>query len=125
MCRALIAVLSILSKDALGDMLGFTLEETMFEQFKRPDLKLVAQSANHRLNAELYAMLLGHLANVHFVSVTDRFLCELEPVMNDQVAKYLDTKYEHLVKGLRHVQLRPSPSQMRMVFSSRSLLPIR
>jgi hypothetical protein len=64
MCRALIAVLSVLSKDALGDTLGFTLEETTFEQFKRPDLKLLAQSANHRLNAELYATLLGHLANV-------------------------------------------------------------
>ncbi|KAG2124183.1 cell morphogenesis N-terminal-domain-containing protein [Suillus clintonianus] len=111
MCRALIAVLSVLSKDALGDALGFTLEETTFEQFKRPDLKLLAQSANHRLNAELYATLLGHLANVRFVSVTDRFLGELEPVANGQVAKDLDTKYEHLVKGLRHVQLRVWPPE--------------
>jgi len=63
-CRALIAVLSVLSKDALGDALGFSLEETTFEQFKKPDLKLLAQSANHRLNAELYATMLGHLANV-------------------------------------------------------------
>ncbi|KAG0700602.1 cell morphogenesis N-terminal-domain-containing protein [Suillus ampliporus] len=108
MCRALIAVLSVLSKDALGDALGFTLEETTFEQFKRPDLKLLAQSANHRLNAELYATLLGHLANVR---VTDRFLGELEPVANGQVAKDLDTKYEHLVKGLRHVQLRVWPPE--------------
>ncbi|KAG2352606.1 hypothetical protein BDR07DRAFT_1436907 [Suillus spraguei] len=86
-----------------------------------------------------------------FVSVTDRFLCELEPVTKGQVAKDLDTKYKHLVKGLCHVQLRvrscplyflygrqrhlrrepsfwnyqPSLSQMRMVFGSRSLLPIR
>ncbi|KAG2354482.1 cell morphogenesis N-terminal-domain-containing protein [Suillus spraguei] len=129
-----IAVWSVLSKDTLG----FTLEETTFKQFKRPDLKLLAWSANHRLNAELYAMLLGHLANVCFVSVTDRFLCELEPVTKGQVAKDLDTKYKHLVKGLCHVQLRrhlrrepsfwnyqPSLSQMRMVFGSRSLLPIR
>lgn len=63
-CRALIAVLSVLSKDALGDPLGFSLEETTFEQFKKPDLKLLAQSANHRLNAELHAIMLGHLANV-------------------------------------------------------------
>jgi hypothetical protein len=40
------------------------LEETTFEQFKKPDLKLLAQSANHRLNAELHATMLGHLANV-------------------------------------------------------------
>ncbi|KAG2365951.1 hypothetical protein BDR07DRAFT_594590 [Suillus spraguei] len=38
-----------------------------------------------------------------FVSVTDRFLCELEPVTKGQVAKDLDTKYKHLVKGLCHV----------------------
>jgi len=64
MCRALIAVLSVLPKDALGDVLGFSLEEITFEQFKKPDLKLLSQSANHRLNAELYATMLGHLANV-------------------------------------------------------------
>ncbi|KAG1739736.1 cell morphogenesis N-terminal-domain-containing protein [Suillus lakei] len=113
MCRTLIVVLSVLSKDALGDALGFTLEETMFEQFKRPDLKLLAQSANHWLNAELYTTLLGHLENIHFVSVTDWFLGELEPVANGQVAKDLDMKYDHLVKGLRvcHVQLRVWPPE--------------
>jgi hypothetical protein len=64
MCRALIAVLQSISKDALGEALGYSLEETTFEQFKRPDLKLLAQSANHRTNAELYSTLLGLIANV-------------------------------------------------------------
>lgn len=64
MCRALIAVLQSISKDALGEILGCMLEETTFEQFRRPDLKLLLQSANHRTNAELYATLLGHIANV-------------------------------------------------------------
>jgi len=64
MCRALIAVLQSTSKDALGESMGYSLEETTFEQFRKPDLKLLSQSANHRINAELYATLLGHLANV-------------------------------------------------------------
>jgi len=64
MCRALIAILQSISKDALGEVLGYSLEETTFEQFKKPDLKLLAQSANHRTNAELYAKLLGLIANV-------------------------------------------------------------
>lgn len=64
MCRALIAVLQSISKDALGEAMGYSLEETTFEQFRKPDLKLLAQSANHRTNAELYATLLGHIANV-------------------------------------------------------------
>jgi hypothetical protein len=64
MCRALIAVLRSISKDALGENMGYSLEETTFEQFRRPDLKLLSQSANHRANAELYATLLGLIANV-------------------------------------------------------------
>lgn len=64
MCRALIAVVQSLPKDALGEATGYSLEETVFDQFEKPDLKLLAQSANHRCNAELYAKLLGLLANV-------------------------------------------------------------
>jgi len=64
MCRALIAVLQSISKDALGEPTGFTLEETTFEQFKKPNLKLLTQSVNHRINADLYATLLGHVSNV-------------------------------------------------------------
>ena len=67
MCRALIAVLQSIPKDALGEVMGNNLEETTFEQFKKPDLKLLAQSANHRTNAELYATLLGHISNVRSV----------------------------------------------------------
>ncbi|KAJ7219440.1 cell morphogenesis N-terminal-domain-containing protein [Mycena pura] len=111
MCRALIAVLQSISKDALGETMGYSLEETTFEQFRRPDLKLLSQSANHRTNAELYATLLGHIANVRFVSVTDRFLAELGPVAQGQVPKDLDMKYENLVKGINHIQVKVWPPE--------------
>lgn len=68
MCRALITVLQSISKDALGETLGYSLEETTFDQFKRPDLKLLTQSTNHRTNADLYATLLGQIANIRSVS---------------------------------------------------------
>jgi len=67
MCRALIDVFSLISKDALGEMLGYNLEETTFEQLRRPDTRLLIQSVNHRTNAELYATLLGHIANIRCV----------------------------------------------------------
>lgn len=67
MCRALIVVMQSLSKDALGETIGHSLEETTFEQFKRPDLRLLSQSANHRTNAELYATLLGQISNLRLV----------------------------------------------------------
>jgi hypothetical protein len=41
-----------------------------------------------------------------FVSVTDRFLGELSPVALGQVPKDLDMKYENLVKGIRHIQIK-------------------
>ena len=106
MCRALIVVMQSLSKDALGESIGFNLEETTFEQFRRPDLKLLSQSANHRTNAELYATLLGYLANSRFISVTDRFLAELAPVASGHVAKDVDLRYESLVRGVKHIQIK-------------------
>ncbi|KAG5220378.1 Cell morphoproteinis protein [Salix suchowensis] len=110
-CRALIAVLQAASKEALGDALGYSLEDTTFEQFRRPDLKLLAQSANHRANAELYSTLIGLLANIRFVSVTDRFLSELGPVASGQVPKDSDMKYENLLQGLRHVTIKVWPPE--------------
>jgi hypothetical protein len=62
MCRALIVVMQGLSKDALGDAMGSNLEKHMFEQLRRPDVKMLA-NVNHQANAELFATLLGHLAN--------------------------------------------------------------
>ncbi|EED84948.1 predicted protein [Postia placenta Mad-698-R] len=101
MCRALIAATQNLTN----------LEELTFDQFRRPDIKMLTQSANHRINAELYATLLGQLANVRFESVTDRFLVELGPVAAGQVPKDADFKYENLVRGLKHVPIKVWPPE--------------
>ncbi|KAJ3881502.1 cell morphogenesis N-terminal-domain-containing protein [Lentinula edodes] len=111
MCRALIAVVKTLSKDAIGENLGYSLEKLTFDQFQKPELKLLMQSTNHRTNAELSAALLGHLANIRFVSVTDRFLAELAPVTRGQVPKDLDMKYENLINSIRHIQIKVWPSE--------------
>ncbi|OCH93344.1 hypothetical protein OBBRIDRAFT_885610 [Obba rivulosa] len=111
MCRALVAATQSISKDALGEAVGHSLEELTFEQFKRPDAKILTQSANHRANAELYATLLGNLANVRFESVTDRFLVELGPVAAGQVPKDADFKYENLVRALKHVPIKVWPPE--------------
>lgn len=66
MCRALIAVIERVPRDALGDSMGFNLEETTFDQLRRPDLKVLSNSINHRINAELYATLLGKLSNIRY-----------------------------------------------------------
>ena len=66
MCRALLSTLQSVSRDALGESTGFNLEETVFSQFKQPDLKVLTQSSNHKVNAELYAMLLGRLSTIRY-----------------------------------------------------------
>lgn len=109
MCRALIQVVQAISagggKDGLSEATGSVLEQTAFGQLRKHDLKVLAQSANHRINAELYAKLLGDLADVRFISVTDRFLAELEPVAQGQVLKDMDMRYETLLRGLKHIRI--------------------
>lgn len=105
MCRALVTVLESISKDALGESFGYTIEQTFFEQFRRPDSRHQS-SVNHRCNTELYAALLGQLAKVRFITVTDRFLSELAPVTSGNIVKDQDNKYENLVRGMRHIQIK-------------------
>ncbi|KAI0372230.1 hypothetical protein BV20DRAFT_964348 [Pilatotrama ljubarskyi] len=111
MCRALIAVARSISKDGLPEAVGHSLEELTFEQFKRHDPKLTMQSANYRCIADLQAALLGHLAEIRFESVTDRFLTELGPIAAGQVAKDADMRYENLVKGLKHIHIKVWPPE--------------
>jgi len=105
MCRVLVTVLQNMTKDALGDAFGYSIEEMFFEQFRRPDARHQS-SLNHRANTELYALLLGQLAKVRFITVTDRFLAELGPVTSGQVMKDSDNKFENLVRGMRHIQIK-------------------
>lgn len=40
------------------------------------------------------------------MSVTDRFLAELGPISSGQLPKDYDLRYEYLLKGLQHIQIR-------------------
>ena len=64
-CRALIASTQSISKDSLSDAVGTRLEQLAFARFKNQDK---AVSPNHRANINLYALLLGNLANMRSVS---------------------------------------------------------
>ncbi|KEP47702.1 cell polarity protein [Rhizoctonia solani 123E] len=112
--RALLVVLAVVSelgKDVLGEGMGSSLEENSFEPVRNPDLKRLALSGNHRANAELYASLLGQIANIRFQSVTDRYLRELDSVAAGQVPRDHDARYEHIVEGLKHIQIKVWPPE--------------
>ena len=105
-CRALIVVFSSIHKDQLGAGLGNSLEEIIFEQFRRHDMKVAALSANHRANIEIAAQLLGYLSNVRFETVTDHFLVELKPIVAGYVTRDGKPNYKNLVQGIRHIQIK-------------------
>lgn len=64
MCRALISATRSMTKDSLSEVSGHSLEEFTFDQFRKPDIKMLTHSVNYRAIAELYAVLLGNLANI-------------------------------------------------------------
>lgn len=66
MCRALVSILSSISPQALSDTLGYSLEETIFEQFKSPTANA---NTNYRSCAELYAVVLGCLARIRLIYI--------------------------------------------------------
>ena len=74
MCRALISATQSTSKDSLPEAVGNSLEELTFVQFKNPDVKMLTQSVNHRIMADLSAKLLGNLAEVRCVGGFNLFL---------------------------------------------------
>ena len=44
------------------------------------------------------------------MSVTDRFLAELSPLSSGNVPKGYDMRYEYLLKGLQHIQIKVGDS---------------
>ncbi|KAG9006543.1 Cell morphogenesis protein PAG1 [Tulasnella sp. JGI-2019a] len=112
MCRALLAVMRSMGKDGLDERYGDQLESTFFDEFVcDPDMKLLSHSANHRANAELYAMILGEMANFRFVSVTDRYIGALHPLATGQVVKDGGTRFENIIRGLEYIKLKVYPSE--------------
>ncbi|CAE6446201.1 unnamed protein product [Rhizoctonia solani] len=112
--RALLVVLAVVSelgKDVLGEGMGASLEENSFEPVRNPDLKRLEVSGNHQANAELYASLLGEIANIRFQSVTDRYIRELKPIALGHVPRDPDPRYEHIVEGLKHIRIKVWPPE--------------
>lgn len=63
------------SKDALGEVTGHMLEEIAFDKFREPSAVGLSgkEGLNHRINSDLCAKLLGYIANIRWVQVSDPF----------------------------------------------------
>lgn len=59
---------------------------------------------------DLYAHLIGSLSNIRFLSMSDRFVADLNQVLQGNIAKEAEPRLEHLIRGMRFVKLQVRPT---------------
>lgn len=104
LCRVLIEVVKQTSQDTMGDDLGGRLEEIVYNQLKTTDPVSASESFVRLANWNLFAELLGFMSEKRFLSVSDRFIADLEKVPIN--VKHEDEPSLHLlIYGMRYLKL--------------------
>ena len=108
LCRVLIEVVKQTSNDALGDDFGSKLEEIVYNQLKTTDPVATSESFVRLANWNLFSELLGFMSEKRFLSVSDRFIADLEKVPLS-VAHGEEPKIHLLIHGMRYLRLTNYP----------------
>lgn len=111
LCRVLIEVVKQTAYDTMGADLSNKLEDIVYTQLKTTDPISTSQSLVRAANWNLFAELLGHMLEKSFVSVSDRFIADLEkmPVelrLEDEPPLHL------LIHGMRYLRLTNYPIEV-------------
>ncbi|KAI9341019.1 cell morphogenesis N-terminal-domain-containing protein [Zopfochytrium polystomum] len=110
LCRVLIEVASRLTKETLPDELGSKLEDMVFGQLRNTDPELAFRSANRYANMDFFAQFLGVLSNLRFAKIADRFVKEINEVMDSNAPVTIkELKTELLIRCMRHLKLKIYP----------------
>ncbi|PLW54499.1 hypothetical protein PCANC_05604 [Puccinia coronata f. sp. avenae] len=112
LCRALISVVQVVTREALGEELGARLEEIIFNSIKNADPHVTSRTPNKQANMNMFAYLLGVLSNIRFTSVSDRFASEIDAMsrvthLRDQ--KDGEAKLGNLIRGVQFLKLKVYP----------------
>jgi hypothetical protein len=70
--------------------------------------ELIHRSKNRTASMDLFAELIGALSNIRFVSVSDRFIAELEKYNYHAIMKEKQNKIEMLIRGMRYLKIKVS-----------------
>ncbi|CCH42316.1 hypothetical protein BN7_1860 [Wickerhamomyces ciferrii] len=108
LCRVLIEVVKQLNPSATGDDLGDKLEEIVFTQLRSTDPILISSSIIRSANWNLFAELLGYMSDKRFLSVSDRFIADLEKIPA-VVPKEIEPSIHLLIHGMRYLKLKNYP----------------
>ncbi|MBW0481985.1 hypothetical protein O181_021700 [Austropuccinia psidii MF-1] len=112
LCRALIAIVQALTREALSGELGSRLEDIVFNSIKNADPHSTARNPNKQANMNMFAYLLGALSNIRFASVSDRFASEIDlmyrsGLLRDQ--KDTEARLGYLIRAVQFLKLKVYP----------------
>lgn len=110
LCRVLIEIVKQTSQEVMGEDLNGKLEEIVYTQLKTTDPISTSQSLVRSANWNLFAGLLGYMSEKRFLSVSDRFIAELEKVPGE-ISNDQDLKLQLLIHGMRYLRLTNYPPE--------------
>lgn len=108
LCRVLIEVVKQATEASLEEDLGRKLEEIVYNQLKTTDPIAISESFVRLANWNLFCELLGFMSEKRFLSVSDRFIADLEkvPVTLKQTE---EPRIHLLIHGMRYIKLTNYP----------------
>lgn len=120
LCRVLIEVISQSTLASITPEMEDKLEGIIFSQLKIADTEQLMFSPLKLANWNLFAHLLGVMSEINFVSVTDRFIADLDrslqeygviksPILTSREAT--EGKIELVLGGMKHLRLKTTPGE--------------
>ena len=107
LCRVLIDIVKQASPYSDED-LNDKLEEIVFTQLKTTDPISISSSIIKSSNWNAFAELLGHMSEKKFISVSDRFIADLEKIPK-QLSPEIEPDVHLLILGMRYIKLNNYP----------------
>ncbi|CDH16934.1 probable Cell morphogenesis protein PAG1 [Zygosaccharomyces bailii ISA1307] len=107
LCRVLIEIVKQ-APDGGDDDLNDKLEEIVFTQLKTTDPMSISSSIIKSSNWNSFAELLGWMSEKKFLSVSDRFIADLEKIPS-HVTRDLEPGVHLLILGMRYLRLKNYP----------------
>lgn len=108
LCRVLIEVVKQTSTETMGEELTSKLEEIVYTQMKTTDPISTSESIVRSSNWNLFAQLLGYMSEKQFVSVSDRFIADLEKIPA-HIQQDAEPSLHLLIHGMKYLKLTNYP----------------
>ncbi|KAF7561721.1 hypothetical protein G7046_g2427 [Stylonectria norvegica] len=119
LCRVLLEIISQSNLASITPEMEDKLESIIFGQLKIADTDQLMVSPLKLANWNLFAQLLGHMSGINFVSVTRRFIEDLDSSLQERVMKSptsasgrdAEGKVELVLGGMKHLRVKITPEE--------------